>query len=133
MEKPIMNDLEVAPDSVVRQAAQDFAQTLGASPAYQAFAQADDRLIQDMAAQSAFQAYQAKTQSLRAMQMLNAISPEEQAEWERLRDELLAQPTMIAYNRAQAELMAMCQEIGDRISPQIGLDYASACSTSGCC
>jgi cell fate (sporulation/competence/biofilm development) regulator YlbF (YheA/YmcA/DUF963 family) len=132
MNELILNDLEVASVSVVKQAARDFAAALVEMPQIQAFEDAALRFQQDEAAQQAMQAYRQKQQSLRMMLMLNAVSPQDQAELERLHQAWLAYDTVKAYAQAQAELLALCQALEELLSKQIGLNYSAACGASCC-
>jgi cell fate (sporulation/competence/biofilm development) regulator YlbF (YheA/YmcA/DUF963 family) len=77
-------------------------------------------------------AYQAKQQSLQMMLMLNAVSAEEGAELERLRQAFLAAPAVAAYLQAQEDLTAISQAAADLLSQHIGLSFAAACGP-GCC
>lgn len=127
-----INDIELAPDSVVRQAALDFAAALADTPYFAAFEVAAERLTKDTAAQKTIQAFQTKQQTLQMMQRLNAVKPEDQAELESLRLAFLSEPAITAYVKAQAELAAVCQAAADIISRYISLNYAAACGTSCC-
>jgi cell fate (sporulation/competence/biofilm development) regulator YlbF (YheA/YmcA/DUF963 family) len=127
-----LNELEVALPSVVLQAARDFAGALAETPQFQAFEEAAERLRRDEAAQRTMGAYQAKQQSLRMMLMLNAVSAEEGAELERLRQAFLAAPAVAAYLQAQEDLTAISQAAADLLSQHIGLSFAAACGP-GCC
>ncbi len=127
-----LSDLEIAPASVVLRAARDFASALAETPQFREFEACAEQLQNDEAAQKAIRAFQEKQRSLQLMLMLNAVSPEDQAELERLRQEFISQPTVIAYFQAQAALTAICQMAGEMISQSIGINYASACG-SGCC
>ena len=84
MEDMVFEDLEIASPSVVKQAAQDFAAALAETQQFKAFEQKAYTFHQDQAAQQAMLAYQQKQQSLRALMMLNALSPEQRDELERL-------------------------------------------------
>lgn len=119
-------------EAEVRIAARAFAQALAESAEFQAFEQAADRLRQDKAAQRAIEAYQTKQMSLQAMLMLNAVSAEDQAELERLRQAFLSHPTVAAYLQAQENLTAVCQAAADVLSQRIGLSFTAACGP-GCC
>ncbi len=127
-----MNDLELAPAAVVRQAACDFAAALADTAQFKTYEQAEARLKSDAAAQAAMQAFQQRQQSLEALLMLNAVSESDRAELEGLREVFLSAPTVVAYLRAEAELKATCQAVGDILSQAIGLDFAASCR-SGCC
>jgi cell fate (sporulation/competence/biofilm development) regulator YlbF (YheA/YmcA/DUF963 family) len=126
------NDLDIAPTSVVLQAASDFAAALAATPQFQAFEQASERFRLDQAAQQAMQAYQQKQQSLRALWMLNAVSADQRAELEQLQNAFINQPVVQEYFAAQTELASLCQMLGDMLSESIGLNYAAACGVSCC-
>ena len=127
-----LNELELAPASVVKQAARDFAATLAETPQFKAYEAAADRLNQDMEAQRAIAAFETKQQSLQAMLMLNAASEVDQAELQRLQRAFSSLPAVVAYFQARADLMTLCQTTGDLLSQAIGLNYATACG-SGCC
>jgi ribosomal protein L31 len=78
-------------DLEVQAASHAFAQALAESPEFQAFEQAGERLSRDETAQNAIQAFQKKQQSLQMIQMLNAVSPEDQLELDRLRKTFIEQ------------------------------------------
>lgn len=128
----VIGNLEVAPPAVVRQAARDFAAALAMSPEFERMEEAAAVLQADAAARQAMLAYQEKQQALQAVLLLGALSAEEQAELERLRQIYLGQPAVAAYLRAQEELRALCQQAGAALSSHIDFDFASACA-SGCC
>lgn len=132
MKEILSEDIEIAPASVVMQAARDFAAALAETPRFKAFEQAAFAFRQDRAAQQAMQAYQEKQQSLRALLMLNALSDEQRDEFERLQNAFISQPIVQEYFNAQAELASLCQAMGDALSELIGLNYAAACGVSCC-
>ncbi len=127
-----LNELELAPPEVVRQAARDFAVALAETPQFKAYEEAIDRLNHDTAAQQAIDAFRAKRESLQAMLLLNAVSAADQTELQRLQNVFSYTPAVMAYAQAQADLMTICQTVADSLSQAIGLNYAAACS-SGCC
>ena len=127
-----LNELELAPPEVVRQAARDFAAVLAETPQFKAYEEATDRLNHDPAAQQAIDAFQAKRESLQALLLLNAVSDADRAELQRLQNAFANTPAVMAYAQAQADLMTICQAAADALSQAIGLNYAAACS-SGCC
>jgi cell fate (sporulation/competence/biofilm development) regulator YlbF (YheA/YmcA/DUF963 family) len=127
-----LNDLELAPASVVMQSARDFAVALASTPQFEAFEQASIRLREDKHAQAAMQAFQEKQQSLQALLLLNAVGPDDQAALNQLREAFLQQPSVIAYQEAEANLRGLCQETSGMLSQYIGLDFATVCG-SGCC
>jgi cell fate (sporulation/competence/biofilm development) regulator YlbF (YheA/YmcA/DUF963 family) len=129
---PELNEFEMASPAVVRQAARDFAAALSETPQFAAFEVAAERLSKDAVAQKAIEAFQTKQGSLQMLLRLNAVSPEDKAELERLRLAFVSEPSVQAYFEAQTELTTLCQATGDLISQTIGLNYSAACS-SGCC
>lgn len=132
MEEMIIEDIEMASPSVVKQAARDFAAALAETPQFKAFEQTAYSFRQDQAAQQAMQAYQQKQQSLRALLMLNALGSEQRDELERLQSAFINQPVVQKYFTAQAELATLCQALGDAFSESIGLNYAASCGVSCC-
>ena len=132
MNDKAVNDIEVAPPSVVKQAARDFASTLAETPQFKSFEQAAERFRQDQAAQQAMEAYKEKQMSWRALMMLNALSPEQRTELESLKNAFVNRPVVQEYFQAQTELAALCQTLGDALSESIGLNYAAACGVSCC-
>ncbi len=127
-----LNELEVAPPEVVQQAARDFAVALSETPQFKAYEEAIARLNDDPQAQRILEALEEKQQALQAVLMLNALSPEERGELERLRAAFLNHPTVVAFYQAQADLQAVCQAAAERLSAAIGFNYATACG-AGCC
>jgi len=127
-----LNELELAPPEVVRQAARDFAAVLAETPQFKAYEEATDRLNHDPAAQQAIDAFQARRESLQALLLLNAVSDADRAELQRLQNVFSSTPAVMAYAQAQADLMTICQAAADALSQAIGLNYAATCS-SGCC
>jgi cell fate (sporulation/competence/biofilm development) regulator YlbF (YheA/YmcA/DUF963 family) len=127
-----LNELELAPTEVVRQAARDFAAALAETPQFRAYEEATERLNHDAEAQRVIDAFQAKQRALQAMLLLNAVSDADKAELQRLQRAFASTPAVVAYAEAQADLMAICQAAADWLSEAIGLNYAAACG-SGCC
>jgi cell fate (sporulation/competence/biofilm development) regulator YlbF (YheA/YmcA/DUF963 family) len=129
------NELEVASKEVVMHAAEQFARVFVETPQYQAFEKSFTTYRQDAAAQSALQAFQKKQAALKGLLMLNAVSEEDRQELQSLQDRFYQQAAVVQYSQAQADLIAMSQEIGDILSKSIGLDFGSACrtTTGGCC
>jgi len=132
MDDKLFDDIEIAPPSVVKQTARDFAAALAETPQSKAFEQAAERFRQDQTAQQALNAYQEKQVSLRALLMLNALSPEQHTELEGLQSAFVDQPVVQEYFKAQTEFANLCQALGDAISESIGLNYAAACGVSCC-
>lgn len=132
MDDQVFDDIEIAPASVVLSAARNFASALAETPQYQAFEQAAERFRQDPAAQQAMEAYRQKQMDLRPLLMLNALSAEQTAELESLKNAFVDQAIVQEYSKAQTELVALCQALGDALSESIGLNYAAACGVSCC-
>lgn len=128
----LIDDIDIAHSSVIKQAARDFAAVLAETPQFKAFEQAAYAFRQDQSAQQAMQAYQQKQQSLRALLMLNALSAEQRDELKRLQNEFTSQLVVQAYIAAQAELASLCQVLGDALSESVGLNYAASCGVSCC-
>ena len=132
MDDKAMSDIEVAPPSVVKQAARNFASALAETPQFKFFEQAAERFRQDQAAQQALGAYKEKQMAWSALIMLKALSPEQRAELESLKNAFMNQSVVGEYFKAQSELTSLCQTLGDALSESIGLNYAAACGVSCC-
>ncbi len=132
MDIKVFDDIEIAPASVVKRAARDFAAALSETPQSKAFKQAAEQFRQDQSAQEAVKAFQEKQMSLRPLLMLNALSPEQRSELESLQSAFVNQPVVQEYFKAQTEFASLCQTLGDAISESIGLNYAAACGVSCC-
>jgi cell fate (sporulation/competence/biofilm development) regulator YlbF (YheA/YmcA/DUF963 family) len=132
MDDQVFDDIEIAPPSVVKQAARDFAAALAEIPQFKAFEQAACCFRQDRAAQQALGAYQEKQMSWRALMMLNALNTEQQSELKSLQSAFMNQPVVQEYFKAQTEFATLCQTLGDTLSESIGLNYAASCGVSCC-
>ncbi|WP_299758246.1 YlbF family regulator [uncultured Chloroflexus sp.] len=132
MDDLVFDHLEIAPVEVVKHAARDFATALAESPQFKVFEQMTERFRQDQSAQHVLQAYQEKQMAWRALIMLNALSPEQKAELERLHSAFVNHPTVQDYLKAQTDFVTLCQTLGDAISASIGLNYAAACGVNCC-
>lgn len=127
-----INDIEIASPSVVRLAVRDFAAALVNTPQFKAFDQASEALSRNENAKRAMLAYQKKRESLQALLMLNAVSAEDQAELERLRQAFMNEPAVSVYFQAQTELTAVCTAAANLLSKHLGLSFTAACGP-GCC
>ena len=127
-----INDIEVASPSVVKQVARNFASALAETPEFKSFEQVAERFRQDQAAQQAMEVYKEKQMAWRALIMLNALSHEQHAELESLKNAFMNQPVVEEYFKAQSDLATLCQTLGDALSESIGLNYAAACGVSCC-
>ena len=128
----VFDDIEIAPPSVVKRTARDFAAALAETTQFKALEQTAERFRQDQAAQQAMQAYEEKQISWRALLMLNALSAEQQAELDELHSAFVNHPVVAEYFKAQTEFVTLCQTLGDAFSESIGLNYAVACGVSCC-
>jgi cell fate (sporulation/competence/biofilm development) regulator YlbF (YheA/YmcA/DUF963 family) len=127
-----LNDIEMTPPAVVNQAVVEFVEALTETDEYIRFEAASQRLNKDQAAQAAMRAFQEKQEALKMMLMLNAISPEDQAELERLRLAFVSAPAVVDYFQAQAELVEISQAAAEILSQATGLNYSAACGASCC-
>ena len=127
-----INDIEVAPPSVVKQSARNFASVLVETPQFKSFEQAAEHFRQDQAAQQAMKAFQEKQRDWRALIMLNALSPDQQAELDTLKNAFVSRPVVEEYFKSQSDLATLCQTLGDALSESLGLNYAAACGVSCC-
>jgi len=132
MEGLVYGNIEIAPVDVVKRAASDFGGALTETPAFKAFEGAAQRFRDDPTVQEAMGAYQKEQMALRPMVMLNALGDEEKAKLEALRIAFVSQPVAEEYFAAQAELISLCQALGDALSEATGLNYAAACGSSCC-
>lgn len=132
MDDKAINDIEVAPTSVVKQSARNFASVLAETPQFKTFEQAAERFRQDQAAQQAMKAFQQKQKDWRALIMLNALSPEQHAELDTLKNAFVSQLVVEEYLKSQSDLATLCQMLGDAISESLGLNYAASCGVSCC-
>jgi cell fate (sporulation/competence/biofilm development) regulator YlbF (YheA/YmcA/DUF963 family) len=132
MSDKAINDIEVAPTSVVKQSARNFASVLAETSQFKTFEQAAERFRQDQAAQQAMKAFQEKQRDWRALIMLNALSPEQRAELDTLKNAFVSRPVVEEYFNAQNGLATLCQTLGDTFSESLGLNYAAACGVRCC-
>jgi len=132
MTELVQEEVKLAPDAAVLQAARNFAETLADTPQFKAYEAAAERRSRDAAAQQAMAAYRSKQSSLQAMLMLNAVSGRDRDELEHLRQELLSNPSVAAHLQAQEDLTVLCRAAADLLSERIGLSFTAACGP-GCC
>lgn len=118
--------------SDVEGAARDLAVALAETPQFEAFEHAYMRFRDDERAQEAMRAYQEKQNSLQMMLMLNAASPEQLEELERLRQAWMAEESMVAYLDAQTALALLARSIDTLLSERIGFGFAATCRPSCC-
>ena len=133
MTETTWNDLEITLRSGVMQTAKQFAKTLAYTAQFREFEQSYSSFRQDAEAQIAIREFQEKQASLKALLMLNAVSESDRQNLEVLQEHIYRQPSVLKYTKAQEELAATCQQIGDLLSETIGLDYGASCRSGGCC
>jgi cell fate (sporulation/competence/biofilm development) regulator YlbF (YheA/YmcA/DUF963 family) len=124
----ILNDVDIEIDQAIR----SFAMTLTEAEVFQAFEEAAHNLRQDQEAQEVITAFQEKQNSLQMMLKLNAVSPEDRGELERLRDAFVSHPTVAAYLEAQENLTTTCRAVAQLLNQSTGLHFSTACRP-GCC
>ena len=129
----VNENIEIASESTVKQAARDFAAAVAETPQFIAFEKAAYAFRNDQAAQQAMIALQQKQQSLRPLMQLNALNNMQREELMELQLAFTSQAVVKEYFSAQAELTTLCQALGDELSTAIGLNYAAVCATSSCC
>lgn len=125
-----MNGMDI---QVLETAMRDFAQVLTDSAVFQRFEQASKQMRADAAAQAAMNAFQQKQHSLQALLMLNAVSPADRSELQRLQEAFFSQPTVATLLEAQDDLRAICQMASSILSERIGLPFAAACGPGCSC
>lgn len=114
------------------EAARDLAAALAATPAHQAFDQAQSQMRRDPEAQAAVRAFQEKQRDLAWQIQYGLVGDEGRQELGRLQETMLAQPVVRDYIEAQEELSQLCQEVSELISEVIGMSFAASCGP-GCC
>jgi cell fate (sporulation/competence/biofilm development) regulator YlbF (YheA/YmcA/DUF963 family) len=124
----ISNEVDIEIDQTIR----NFAMALTEADVFQVFEIAAQNLRQDQEAQEVIAAFQEKQNSLQMMLKLNAVSPEDRGELERLRDAFVSHPTIAAYLQAQENLTTTCQAIAQLLNQSTGLSFSTACRP-GCC
>lgn len=125
--------LPTATDAELQDGVYAFAEALAGTREFLAFEQAAEQLQQDAVAQQAIEAFQSTQQELRVKLMLNAVTPEERKELERLQEAFLAERSVQAYLQAQTELAELCQVAANALSQRVGLNWTACCSSGGCC
>jgi cell fate (sporulation/competence/biofilm development) regulator YlbF (YheA/YmcA/DUF963 family) len=118
---------------IAKQSARDFAAVLVQTDEYKALKAADAILEKDKQAEAALNAYNEKVRQLQAVVNERQITREEEAELGELRMVYMHNPSVIAYAKAQAELKEICQQVGDMLTKEIGLDFGASACSGGCC
>ena len=114
-------------------AAGTFGTALRATPEFQAVLAGDRAISADPAALAAIEAYGTREAELRLELTMGVLDAERRAGLERLREAMLANPSVASYVAATAAFQAMCRETAAVISAEIGIDFAANCRSGGCC
>jgi cell fate (sporulation/competence/biofilm development) regulator YlbF (YheA/YmcA/DUF963 family) len=133
MQKASKRDTEFIDPAAAKQSARNFAAALVQTDEYKALKAADAVLEKDRQAEAALNAYNAKVRSLQAVVNERQITKEEEAELGELRMLYMHNPAVIEYAKAQAELREICQQAGDILTKEIGLDFGASACGGGCC
>jgi cell fate (sporulation/competence/biofilm development) regulator YlbF (YheA/YmcA/DUF963 family) len=133
MQNKVKIKQELLDPEAARQAAREFAAALKETPTYQVLLAADKILEQDKDAEAALNAYNEKVQGLQAAEKDRLITKEEENELGELRMRYLHNPSVIEYARVQLELREICQQVGDLLTKEIGLDFGASACGGGCC
>lgn len=118
---------QVMPRPVVLDSAQKFCQVFMEIPQYKAYEQANADLRDDAEAHAAAQAYSQKLGSLRIPIKLKTVSEKDKLELQNLKDAYDQMPSVIAFNKADQELRAVAQQLGDILSQSIDMDFGNRC------
>lgn len=129
-----INELELAPTTVILEAARQYAKAFTATRQYQAFVKAYNDFLEDETAQQTLFQLRQKHEQIRNQPLSEPVGETIQTEIKRLEEIFYAQPSVKAYLGAQNELIALAQTHGDVLSEALGLDFAAACQRrGGCC
>lgn len=131
---------EIVPDAVasdpswpdIERAAKAFAAALCETTEYEALEHAYLRLRDDEGAHEALRIFEDHKRSIQPLLMLGAVTDEQRAELERLRQAWVTRPTVKEYLESETAMSTVCREAGEILSGRIGLSFASACAP-GCC
>jgi cell fate (sporulation/competence/biofilm development) regulator YlbF (YheA/YmcA/DUF963 family) len=133
MQDKVNTQVEYLDPAIARQAAREFASALKETPVYQGLLAADKILEKDENAEAALNAYNEKVRDLQAAANTRQVTQEEEAELGELRMKYLHNPSVIEYARVQMELREICQQVGDLLSKETGLDFGASACGGGCC
>jgi cell fate (sporulation/competence/biofilm development) regulator YlbF (YheA/YmcA/DUF963 family) len=114
-------------------AIETLAESLARSEPMAVYHQAKDRLDADPESLDLLQLFSMAQSELRIRQAEGSVT---QANVGRLRDlqsQVQANPTIMAYARAQQAALAFLPEVNLEISHLLGLDFAAVAGPSGCC
>lgn len=122
-----LSELPVVPRPVVLDSAQKFCEVFIEIPQFRAYEQANIALRNDADAQLAAQAYSQKLGSLRIPIKLKSVSEKDSLELQNLKDTYDQMPSVVALNKADQELRAITQRLGDHLSESIDMDFGNRC------
>ena len=133
---PDQADLEAASRAAEAEAltaAGAFGAVLRTSPEFKALLAADRALSEDTEANAAIEAFSSLQAELRAEIMMGVLQDAQRADLDRLREAMVAVPSVATYVAATAAFQAVCRETASVITAQIELDFAANCRSGGCC
>ena len=127
MNLPGLSEPQVVQKSAVMDTAQKFCQVFTELPQFKTYEQANAALRDDADARLAAQAYSQKLGSLRIPIKLKTVSEKDKLELQNLKDAYDQTPSVIAFNKADQELRAVAQQLGDILSQSIEMDFGNRC------
>ncbi len=122
-----LSEPQVVPKPVVMESAQRFCRVFSEIPQFKAYEHANATLRDDAEAREAAQAYSRKLGSLRIQIKLKAVKEQDKLELQNLKDAYDQMPSVIAFNKADEELRAVSQRLGDVLSQSIEMDFGNRC------
>lgn len=114
-------------------AAGTFGAGLRASPEFAGLMAAERTLSADAEATAAIEAFGALQAQLRVEIALGVLRDDQRTELDRLREAMIAIPSVASYVAATAAFEGVCRETAAVVSAQIGIDFAANCRSGGCC
>ena len=114
-------------------AAGTFGAVLRASPEFTALLASDRALSEDAEANAAIEAFSSLQAELRAEIMMGVLDDAQRARLDRLREAMIAVPSVATYVAATSAFQAVCRETASVVTAQIGIDFAANCRSGGCC
>ena len=128
-----LNGQQVVTIQVVMNTARQFCEVFKEIPQFKAYQDAEVALRNDAKASAASLAYQSKLGSLRIPIKLKNVSEQDYLELQKLRDVYDQMPSVVALNKADQNLRAVSQKIGDIFSESIEMDFGNRCRVADNC
>jgi cell fate (sporulation/competence/biofilm development) regulator YlbF (YheA/YmcA/DUF963 family) len=126
--------MDILTDNSIVEKAKSFAKLLASSQEFQKFYSAEEKLKQNQEAQSLLEQFKRKQQEFQEARMSGrGARGDAAAEIQSLQDKLQANPTIMAWARAQQEAISMIQEANQMISSAAGFDFGRNSSSRGPC